>query len=195
MDAIALLSREHRKIRLLFGMYRIADTDRQRRHAVDTLVRELSMHLSAEERVFYPYAAKVLTEDATARSRQICSGIKRHLAVLDGHRTAAEDDAMSMEQLERDVADHIAEDEQRLMPRVRGACEPEALSRLGARLDQVERGAPTRPHPSRPDRPPSGSLTTPFVALYDRFRDRVHGQGEELSPEPGERPGSRVAAG
>lgn len=178
MDAIALLSRDHRKIRLLFGTYRIAGTDRQRRRAADAVVRELSMHLAAEERVFYPYAAKVLSEDATARSRQICSEVKRHLAVLDRHRTAAEDDAMSMEQLEQDVADHIDEDEQRLMPRVRGVCEPDALCRLGARLDQAERGAPTRPHPCAPDRPPDGPLKTPFVALYDRFRDLVHGRGK-----------------
>lgn len=177
MDAIALLSSDHRKIRLLFGAYRTAATDRQRRRTADTLVRELSMHLVAEERVFYPYAAKVLDEGATARSRQICAAIKRHLAVLDGHRTAAEDDAMSMEQLERDVADHIEQDEQNLMPRVRGACEPDALRRLGTRLDQVERGAPTRPHPSEPDREPNLPLRMPFVALYDRFRDRVRGRG------------------
>lgn len=178
MDAIALLSRDHRKIRLLFGTYRIAGTDRERRHAVDALVRALSMHLTAEERVFYPYAAKVLDEDATVRSRQICSQIKRHLAALDGHRAAAEVGAMPIEQLEHDVADHIDEDEQRLMPRVRGASEPGALSRLGARLDQVERGAPTRPHPCEPDRHPDGPLKTPFVALYDRFRDLVHGRGK-----------------
>lgn len=178
MDAIALLSRDHRKIRLLFGAYRIAGTDRQRRHATDALIRELSMHLTAEERVFYPYAAKVLDQDATVRSRQICLEIRRHLAVLDGHRTAAEDDAMSMAQLEHDVADHIDEDEQRLMPRVRGVSEPDALRRLGTRLDQVERGAPTRPHPCEPDRQPNGPLTTPFIALYDRVRDLVRGRGK-----------------
>lgn len=178
MDAIALLCRDHRKIRLLFGQYRIAATDRQRRNVADTLVRELSTHLTAEERVFYPYAAKVLDQDATARSRQICSAITRHLAVLDGHRRAAEDDGMTMEQLERDVADHIEEDEQRLMPRVRGVCDTDALSRLGLRVDQVERGAPTRPHPCEPDRQPNTPLTMPFVALYDRIRDRVRGRGK-----------------
>lgn len=176
MDAIALLSSDHRKFRLLFGAYRGAATDRQRRRVADTLVRELSMHLVAEERVFYPYAAKVLDDDAAARSRQICSALKRHLAVLDGHRTAREDDAMSMEQLERDVADHIGEDEENLMPRVRGVCDPDALQRLGRRLEQVERGAPTRPHPSASDGQPSRALSTPFVALYDRIRDRVRGR-------------------
>lgn len=176
MDAIALLSSDHRKFRLLFGVYRSAATDRQRRRAADTLVRELSMHLTAEERVFYPYAAKVLDEGAAARSQRICAAIKQHLAVLDGHRSAKEDDAMSMEQLERDVAEHIDEDEQKLMPRVRGVCDPDALQRLGTRLEQVERGAPTRPHPSGPDGPPTRALSMPFIALYDRIRDRVRGR-------------------
>jgi hemerythrin superfamily protein len=178
MDAIALLSSDHRKIRLLFGEYRSAATDRRRRAAADSLVRELSQHLTAEERVFYPYAARVLDEDSTARARQISSKLRKHLAVLDDHRTAAEDDAMSMDQLERDVAEHIAEDEHKLMPRVRGACDEKALRKLGLRLDQVERGAPTRPHPptanGRPQ--PNHSLKSPFIALYDRMRDRVHGR-------------------
>ena len=68
MDAIALLSSDHRKLRLLFGEYRVADTDRRRRAAADTLIRELSKHVAAEEMVFYPYAEKVLDAKATRRT-------------------------------------------------------------------------------------------------------------------------------
>ena len=176
MDAIALLSSDHRKLRLLFGEYRVADTDRRRRTVADTLIRELSKHVAAEEMVFYPYAAKVLDAKATRRPLQISTAIKRDLAVLDGHRTAKEDDAMSMEQLERDVADHIDDDEQYLMPRLRTSSDAEALRRLGARLDQVERGGPTRPHPAAPDRPVGRALLAPVLSLYDRIRDRARGR-------------------
>jgi len=176
MDAIALLSSDHRKIRLLFGEYRIADTDRGRRMAADTLIRELSRHLAAEESVFYPYAAKVLDAKATERPLEICSAIKRDLAVLDGHRSAKEDDAMSMEQLELDVADHIDLDEQYLMPRLRTASDDAGLRRTGARLAQAELAGPTRPRPAGPDRATSRAGTGPLLALYDRIRDRVRGR-------------------
>lgn len=176
MDAIALLSCDHRKIRLLFGEYRVADTDRRRRVTADTLIRELSKHVAAEERVFYPYAAKVLDEQSTHRPREISSAIKRDLSVLDAHRTAKEDDAMSIEQLERDVADHIAEDEQRLMPRLRTSCDSKALHRLGDRLVQVESSGPTRPHPSAPAGRRNLAIATPFMAMYDRMRDRLRGR-------------------
>jgi hypothetical protein len=176
MDAIALLSSDHRKISLLFGEYRVADTDRRRRMAADTLIRELSKHIAAEEVVFYPYAATVLDAEATDRPLEISSAIKRDLAVLDGHRTAKEDDAMSMEQLERDVAAHIDEDEQHLMPRLRTSSDAEALRRVGARLDLVERGGPTRPHPAAPGRTPGLAFLAPVLSLYDRLRDRVRGR-------------------
>ena len=176
MDAIAMLSSDHRKIRLLLGEYRIADTDRRRRAAADTVIRELSRHVAAEEMVFYPYAAKMLDQESTDRPLRISAAIKRDLSVLDRHRTAKEDDAMSMEQLERDVAEHIEQDEQHLMPRLRSACDTEALRRLGARLDQAERGGPTRPHPGAPSRPRYLALVAPFMAVYDRMRDRARGR-------------------
>lgn len=176
MDAIALLSSDHRKIRLLFGEYRTADTDRQRRAAADTLIRQLSQHVAAEERVFYPYAAKMLDQEATDRPLRISAAIKRDLSVLDGHRTAKEDDAMSMERLEQDVADHIDADEQYLMPKLRTVCDVESLRRLGVKLDQAERGAPTRPHPDVSGQSRNQAITAPFVALYDRMRDLVRGR-------------------
>lgn len=176
MDAIAMLSSDHRKIRLLFGEYRIADSDRGRRTVADTLIRELSKHLAADELVFYPYAAKVLDQQSTDRPREISSAIKRDLSVLDAHRTAKEDDPLSMQQLEQDVAAHIDEDEQHLMPRLRTTCDPEALRRLGTRLDRVERSGPTRPHPGAPSGKRSSALLAPLTAAYDRIRDRLRGR-------------------
>jgi hypothetical protein len=176
MDAIALLSSDHRKIRILFGQYRRADTDRRRHTATDILIRELSKHVAAEETVFYPYAAKVLEPEAVGLPCAISSALKRDLAVLDGHRTAHEDDAMSMEQLERDLAAHIDEDEQKLMPRLRTSCDPGELNRLGARLDRAVRAGPTHPHPSASSGTKAAQLTAPFTAMYDRLRDRFRGR-------------------
>jgi Hemerythrin HHE cation binding domain len=36
--------------------------------------------------------------------------------------------------------------------------------------------APTRPHPAAPDHPPALTLAAPFVAIFDRLRDRVQGR-------------------
>lgn len=56
---------------------------------------------------------------------------------------------------------------------MRSASDDKALRKLGTRLEQVERGAPTRPHPSGPDGQPNRALATPFIALYDRMRGRA----------------------
>jgi hypothetical protein len=44
---------------------------------------------------------------------------------------------------------------------------------MGAKVEQVKKMAPTRPHPSAPDEPPGDKLLGPVTGLFDRLRDAV----------------------
>jgi hypothetical protein len=52
------------------------------------------------------------------------------------------------------------------------------LRRLGEQIQAAKDRAPTRPHPSAPDRPPLNKLLAPGAGLVDRIRDHLSGRGQ-----------------
>lgn len=178
MDAIELLSHDHRMVEQLFRDYPAAASDSQRRGVVEVLVRELSKHAALEELMFYPLAQRVLPDGETAISRRLDrhAAVKRQLIELDRLSEGDERTGNLMAQLQEVVAGHVQEDEQELMPRLREHLDEQALTELGAELDAAKQRAPTRPHPLAPDEPPLLALAAPVAAIYDRLRDRVQGR-------------------
>jgi hypothetical protein len=81
-----------------------------------------------------------------------------------------------MDQLRREIEEHIREEEGELMPALRDAVSQEELDRLGKLLARAKQTAPTRPHPGAPDEPPALALAGPVAAVYDRLRDRLQGR-------------------
>jgi hypothetical protein len=51
------------------------------------------------------------------------------------------------------------------------------LCELGEKFEKSKKLAPTRPHPSAPDRPPANKILGPGVGLIDRMRDALSGRG------------------
>ncbi|MDX3513289.1 hypothetical protein PV755_31000 [Streptomyces caniscabiei] len=45
------------------------------------------------------------------------------------------------------------------------------LRQIGAAWEAVRVGAPTRPHPAIPRRPPGNALSGPPLSVFDRLRD------------------------
>ena len=54
----------------------------------------------------------------------------------------------------------------------------ELFGRLQAAIESGKDRAPTRPHPSAPDRPPLNKLLAPGAGPVDRIRDHRSGRGE-----------------
>lgn len=174
MDAVELLEHDHRMVEQLFRDYTAAKSDVQRRGVVEIAVRELSKHAALEELLVYPLARRLLDGTAT-----IDEHLREHLAVK---RTLLELDKLSngdaregelMSSLQREVEEHVKEEEGTLFPQLREHADEEALKELGATLDEGKKTAPTRPHPMAPDRPPALALAAPVAAIYDRLRDRL----------------------
>lgn len=178
MDAIELLCHDHRMVEQLFRDYRAAGNDTQRRGVVDLVVRELSKHAALEELMVYPLAKRVLPDGRQEIDEHLAEhmGAKKVLLALDG--LAAGDDRTDslMAELQREIEQHVQEEEGQLMPRLREAVDQQALDELGQELDRAKRTAPTRPHPHAPEEPPALTLAAPVAAIYDRLRDRLQGR-------------------
>ncbi|MCK7622393.1 hemerythrin domain-containing protein [Streptomyces sp. RS10V-4] len=175
MDALEVLMHDHRMVEQLFRDYHAAASDTQRRAVVELLVRELSKHAALEELLVYPLARKVLPDGAEEIDEHLGEhmAVKQTLLALD---KLPEGDARTdglVAELRRDVTEHVREEEEDFMPRVRAAVSQEDLDDLGQVLTKAKQSAPTRPHPHAPDQPPALTLAGPVAAAYDRLRDRL----------------------
>ena len=54
-DAIALLKKDHDKVKDLFDQFKKADTLRQKKKIVAEAIKELKIHATIEEEIFYPH--------------------------------------------------------------------------------------------------------------------------------------------
>ncbi|MGP3975733.1 hemerythrin domain-containing protein [Streptomyces sp. 8N114] len=198
MDAIELLKHDHRMVEQLFRDYRGAASARQRRAVVETVIRELSKHAAIEELMVYPLARKVLADGQQEIEEHLAEhmGMKRTLLALDqlpaagrhsetypdGHRGGEGDEQIFeqtdrlMAELQREVEEHVAEEEGLMLPKLRAALDQQTLDELARELKKAKRTAPSRPHPRAPDQPPALAMAAPVAGVYDRLRDRLQGR-------------------
>ena len=63
-----------------------------------------------------------------------------------------------------------------LLPQLRTVCPGDELRELSEKFHRAKKMAPTRPHPSAPDRPPANKILGPGAGLVDRLRDALTGR-------------------
>ena len=71
-------------------------------------------------------------------------------------------------QLIQDIRQHVAEEENELLPRLREACSDQELGKLGEKMLKSKQKAPTVPHPTASERPPDRQLLEPGTGMIDR---------------------------
>lgn len=71
---------------------------------------------------------------------------------------------------------HIDEEEQKFLNALAEALGDEEMEKLGKPMDEARPYAPTRPHPSAPDRPPFQTIVAMVEAPIDRLRDKIEGR-------------------
>lgn len=77
-------------------------------------------------------------------------------------------------QLISDIRHHVQEEEEGdVLPRLADSVDPPELDTLADRFESAKKVAPTRPHPSAPDQPPTNLLLDPGAGLVDRLRDAL----------------------
>ncbi|MFI1169388.1 hemerythrin domain-containing protein [Streptomyces sp. NPDC020801] len=178
MDAIELLTHDHRMVEQLFRDYHAAASETQRRGVVELAVRELSRHAALEEMMVYPMARKVLPDGAEKIDEHLSEhmAVKKLLLALDKLPPGDEREGELMAELRDEVEEHVREEEGETLPLLREHVSQQELDELGRLLEQAKQSAPTRPHPNAPDHPPALTVLGPVAAAYDRFRDRLQGR-------------------
>jgi hemerythrin-like domain-containing protein len=132
-DLVDVLTDEHRAVERLFADVETTSDRQLRRETLAAALAELRRHSDLEERFLHPATRKHLASgDVLAeheqREHDEADAKMRRLAGLDDSDPEFEPLVSS---LFTDIRDHVNEEETELFPRLRAACDPETLRRLG----------------------------------------------------------------
>jgi hemerythrin superfamily protein len=144
----------------------------------DHLTTELVRHSVAEEIYMYPPARKSLPGGDQVAAHEIAehAEVERTLKDLEGvdATDSTVDDLVG--KVIADIRHHVQDEEQQLLPRLQKACGTDELLELGRIVVRAKASAPTRPHPSAPDKPPANMILGPEVGMIDKLRDALSGR-------------------
>ena len=178
-DLVDILVTDHNEVEKAFTEYeRGGLADERRRNLVDHIITELVRHSVAEEQYLYPAAREVLPDgnklaDEEVKEHAEAEKVMKQLESLDP--SESEFDRLTR-QLISDIRHHVSEEEGELFPRLQQACTSEQLMDLGKKISMAKQSAPTRPHPSAPDKPPANMILAPGAGMIDRMRDALSGR-------------------
>ncbi|MEV0148798.1 MULTISPECIES: hemerythrin domain-containing protein [unclassified Nonomuraea] len=180
-DVITVLVTDHREVEQLFAELEtmIGAIGERPQTLAEQAVIELVRHSVAEEAYLYPAVREHVPGGDELADKELAEHAEAEETMKRLERLEPGDDDFwpVLEELMREIRHHVQEEEGDLFPRLRAACPPEALTELGAKVERAKKLAPTRPHPSAPDKPPADKLLAPGAGLIDRLRDALTGRG------------------
>ncbi|MGW2520897.1 hemerythrin domain-containing protein [Streptomyces sp. NPDC001617] len=180
-NVIDELMTDHREVEEMFGRIEsLPIGDKDRKVYADQATMELVRHSVAEEAYLYPAVREHVAGGDGIADKEIedHSTAERIMKDLESCEADHAEFDRLIGRLMAEVRAHIADEEENLFPKLRAACPPEALDKLGDKVRQAKKVAPTRPHPSAPSTPPANKLLAPGVGLVDRLRDTFSGRGK-----------------
>lgn len=180
-NVIDELVTDHREVEEFFGRIEaLPPGDKDRKVFADQATIELVRHSVAEEAYLYPAVREHLANGDALADKELDDHSKAEQIMKDLEGCDADDPEFDrlIGMLMTEIRSHVADEEENLFPRLRAACPADALDTLGDKVRQAKKTAPTRPHPSAPDKPPANKLLAPGVGLVDRLRDAMTGRGK-----------------
>ena len=180
-DVVEVLTHDHREVEEMFGeLTGTADPD-ERRRIIDDITIELVRHAVAEEMYLYPAVRHRVPDGDAIADKEISEHSEIEQALKDLENVAATDADFNTvtRRLIDDVLEHVRDEENTLFPLLAAHASKEDLLKLGEQVQTAKKVAPTRPHPSAPDRPPLNKLLAPGTGLVDRIRDHLSGRGRD----------------
>ncbi|WP_031482298.1 hemerythrin domain-containing protein [Streptomyces bicolor] len=181
-NVIDELVTDHREVEQLFGRIAGLPTgDKDRKVYADQATIELVRHSVAEEAYLYPAVREHVAGGDALADKEIDDHSKAEQIMKDLEGCDADDPEFDrlIGTLMNEIRSHIADEEENLFPKLRAACSASTLDELGDKVRQAKKMAPTRPHPSAPDKPPANKLLAPGVGMVDRMRDALTGRGKK----------------
>jgi hemerythrin superfamily protein len=178
-DLIDVIVSDHREVEKIFTeLESRSGSFEHRRQLADHVIAELVRHSVAEEMHMYPAARKALPGGDQLADHEIEEHAEAEQIMKELEGVEASDPRFDqlVGKLIADVRHHIEDEEGDLLPRLRQNCSADELRELGAKVLRAKKVAPTRPHPSAPDKPPANLILAPGAGLIDRLRDALSGR-------------------
>ncbi len=169
---------DHRTVEGVFGEIENSSDPSNRRDLVEHVITELVRHSVGEEQYLYPTARRVLPDGEQVADHELKEHAEAEEVMKELENVDEGDskfDAL-VRRLIDDIRHHVEDEESDLLPKLRDACDEAELKELGKKFEQAKKMAPTRPHPSAPDKPPANKILGPGVGLIDRMRDALSGR-------------------
>jgi hemerythrin superfamily protein len=146
MDALKLLTQQHREVDALFEQFEEAEDDAEKRACFDEIADNLAIHATIEEKFFYPAVRAKQTEEELEESFDEHLEIKKLLVDAMNSTEKPGFDAR-VAALQGAVEHHVEEEEEELFPTVRELLGADALEAIGQQLEaeaaaMKEEGAP-----------------------------------------------------
>jgi hemerythrin superfamily protein len=169
MDALKLLTQDHRNVERLFKAYEQTGegAGKQKQRLAGQIIRELSIHASIEEQFLYPTAR----ESSKSLDAPVLEALEEHhlakgtLAELEKLSTRDERFDAKMAVLIETIRHHVEEEEGDLFPRLKRLLDRAELAVLGEAMEEAKASDS-----------PSGSVVSDAVAkILDSGTDLVLG--------------------
>jgi hemerythrin superfamily protein len=180
-DLITVLTDEHREVEQIFSRLEslAGGTSEEAERLARRLVISLVQHSVAEEIYLYPTVRERLPGGETLADQEVAEHdeAERTMKRLESQSPSDSDFWPAVHELMREIRQHVHEEETELFPQLRNACREHELRDLGAKAEQVEQVAPTRPHPDSPSEGGLLAALAPGAGLVDRARDALSGRG------------------
>ena len=191
MDAITFLRQDHKSV---LGMLEVLDDapsgSGSQTSGLETMVNNLiiaeSQHEAIEEQFFWPAVRDTLEDgDALADKaiEQEQAG-KKLLQRLEDGKPGEPDYQEALKQFVHAGREHIAYEQEVVWPLFEAVVSREQLEKLGQKLEQAKKIAPTRPHPDTPPNPTVLKTVGMGAAVVDHVRDAVTGREADNPPDP-----------
>lgn len=178
-DVTQILIEDHRAVDKVFEELQSGKgTAEHRRELVDHVLAELVRHSVAEEQYLYPAVRKTLPDGNEIAEHELAEHAEAEQIMkdLDGMQPGDPRFDERLGELVTAIRHHVEEEEGNLFPKLREACDSNELASLGEQVGKAKESAPTRPHPSAPDKPPMNRILDPGAGLIDRMRDSLSGR-------------------
>jgi hemerythrin superfamily protein len=178
-DLISVIIDDHRQVETVFRELESREgTPQHRRDLADHVIAELVRHSVAEEQYMYPAAREALADGDKEADHELeeHAEAEKLMKELDGVDPTDPKFDDLLTKLMADIRHHVEDEESDLLPKLQKACSEEQLQDLGAKVVKAKEMAPTRPHPTAPDKPPANKMLDPGAGLVDKLRDRLSGR-------------------
>ncbi|WP_182543572.1 hemerythrin domain-containing protein [Halosaccharopolyspora lacisalsi] len=176
---VGIIVADHRAVDEVFGeLENGTGSAGHRRALMDHVITELVRHSVAEEQYLYPAAREKLADGGRIADHELKEHAESEklLKQLEGVDPSDPEFDRLGRKLISDIRHHIEDEENDLLPQLSKACTIEELDDLGKKVLMAKEAAPTRPHPSAPDRPPANMILDTGIGMIDRLRDVLSGR-------------------